>query len=384
MKSTLTAGIFSFGILAAALAQTQKAELGPDVPAFTVRPGYRVDLVGKDLGEVRFLEFGPGGDLYVSQPRAGRIITLRQKDGLWTKVADFSTGKPTTHGMHYFDGWLWFTQSGAVWKARDTTGDGKADEEVKVLDGLPAGGGHWWRSILVTPGGFYTSIGDKGNDTDDTAAGREEIWKYSLDGKTSTLFASGLRNTEKLRLRPGTDELWGCDHGSDNWGAPFREKRGMQPFTDKIPPCEFNHYVQGGFYGHPYVVGNGLPRLEFKDRPDLLELAAKAISPEWCLGAHWAPNGWNFLQSDALGCKGDAVIACHGSWNSTRKVGYRLEHIVFDPVTNKPMGSQSLVSMLSADDKVLGRPCDVAEAADGSLLFSDDSKGRIYRLTAVK
>jgi len=352
------------------------------VPAFTVRPGYKVSLVAQNIGEVRFIEFGEPGTLYVSQPRAGAIITLREKDGMWTKVADFTTGKPTAHGMCYYDGWLWFTQSGVVWKARDKDGDGKADEEVKVLDELPSGGGHWWRSILVTPGGFYTSIGESQNASDESTTDRQKIWKFNLDGSGKTFFASGLRNTEKLRLRPGTDEVWGADHGSDNWGSLFGENKKNQPFTDKVPPCEFNHYVQDGFYGHPFIVGPGVPRLEFKDRPDLLELAGKAISPAWCLGAHWAPNGWNFLASDVLHMKGDALIACHGSWNSTVKVGYRVERVMFDPVTQQPMGSQAIVSCLTPEGQVLGRPCDVAEAPDGSVYFSDDSKGRIYRITA--
>jgi len=366
------------------VSRSAPSQVGPDVPPFTVRPGYRVDLVAQNIGEVRFIEFGKKGTLYVSEPRAGKIITLQEKDGVWTKVADFTADKPTIHGMHYYDGWLWFTQSGAVWKARDTDGDGKADEEIKVVDNLPSGGGHWWRSILVTPDGFYTSIGDTGNITDLTATDREKIWKFSLDGKTKTLFASGLRNTEKLRQRPGSTDIYGADHGSDNWGAPLGQKPGNQPFTDVIPPCEFNHYVQDGFYGHPFIVGPGLPRLEFKDKPDLLDIANKSIPPAWCLGGHWAPNGWNFMTSDALGLKGDAVIACHGSWNSTKKVGYRLEHILFDSVTNLPYGAQCLVSTLGDGGNVLGRPCDVAEAPDGSLYFSDDSKGRIYRLSAVK
>lgn len=361
--------------------QSTTSKLGPDVPPFIVRPGLRVNLVAQNIGQVRFIEFGEKDTLYVSQPLAEDIITLRPQGEGWVKVADFVTKKPWVHGMHYYDGWLWFTQSGAIWKARDTDGDGKADEEVKVVDGLPSGGGHWWRSIVVTPSGFYTSIGDSGNINDETSTDRQKIWKFSLDGTNKTLFSSGLRNTEKLRLRPGTDEVWGADHGSDAYGQTLGEKPPNQPFTDDVPPCEFNLYVQGGFYGHPFIVGDGLPRLEFKDRPDFLELAKKTISPEWCLGAHWAPNGWNFITSDALGFKGDALIACHGSWNSSVKVGYRIERIMFDELTGRPTGRQKLVGLLR-DNEVLGRPCDIAEAPDGSIYFSDDFKGRIYRITA--
>jgi glucose/arabinose dehydrogenase len=353
----------------------------PDVPSFDVRPGYRVDLVAKNIGEVRFIEFGSNGELYVSQPRRGAIITLREVNGQYEKVSDFVTNKPRAHGMHFFDGWLWYAKSGAIWKARDTDGDGMADEDVLVLSGLPEGGGHWWRPILVTEEGFYTSIGDSGNITDETDTDRQKIWFYNLDGTGKTLFASGIRNNEKLRVRPETSEIYGADHGSDNYGALLGEQRGMIPFTDEIPPDEFNLYRSGEFYGHPFVVGNRIPRLEFQGRSDIVELAANTTVPAWNFGAHWATNGWDFLQSDTLGMKGDAVIACHGSWNSTVKVGYRLERLLFDDYTSEIMGSQMLVSTITDNQDVLGRPCDVAERSDGTIFFSDDMMGRIYKMT---
>ncbi len=354
------------------------------VPAFQVRSGYKVTLAASDFGQARFMTLGPNGTLWVSQPGPGTIVTLkRQTDNTYKKIANFTTGKQTVHGMQYVDGWLWFTQSGTIWKARDTDGDGKADEEVKVLDGLPSGGGHWWRSICVTDTGFYTEIGDDGNANDHTGDDREKIWFYNLDGTGKTLWASGTRNTEKLMLRPGTKELWGADHGSDWFGKPLGDDNGNQPFTDRIPPCEFNRYDEGGFYGHPFIMGNGMARLEFKDRPDILDLAKKTILPQWALGAHWAPNGWTFVTSDALGAKGDAFIACHGSWNSSKKVGYRVERILFDPETGTPMGAQYFVSALNAKGDVLGRPVDCTEDTDGSLLFSDDQNNCIFRVSKI-
>ncbi|POA60322.1 hypothetical protein, partial [Pseudomonas sp. GW531-T4] len=80
-----------------------------------------------------------------------------------------------------------------------------------------------------------------------------KIWFYSLDGKTRKVWVTGIRNTEKLRYRPGTSELYGADHGSDWFGAKFGDKEGRQPITDQNPPCEFNYYVEGGFYGHPFL-----------------------------------------------------------------------------------------------------------------------------------
>lgn len=352
------------------------------VPAFWVRPGFKLEIAAENFGEARFLEFGPKGDLYVTQPGKGTISTLREKGGKYTKVADFTTGHKSAHGMHYKDGWLWFTESGAVFKARDKDGDGKADETVTVLEGLP-NGGHWWRSIFVVEDGFFTSIGDPGNITDQTDTDREKIWKYSLDGKTRKLWSSGLRNTEKLRYRPGTTDLYGADHGSDWFGQKFGDKQGNQPITDDIPPCEFNLYKEGAFYGHPFLVGNRIPRPEFQDKADIIELAAKTTVPAWCFGAHWAPNGFAFVDKGGILPQGDAVVALHGSWNSSKPVGYRIEQVMFDDQTGTPMGARMIVGTV-ADGKVLGRPVDVVQAGDGSLLWSDDQTNRIYRIRKTR
>jgi glucose/arabinose dehydrogenase len=122
------------------------------------------------------------------------------------------------------------------------------------------------------------------------------------------------------------------------------------------------------------------------DKPDILDWVNKTAPPAWAFGAHWAPNGFAFLTSDALGpdYKGDAFVAFHGSWNSTTKVGYRVERILFDEVTGEPYGSQRIVSTLAADGRgVLGRPVDCVETKDGSVLFSDDQTRRVYRITAI-
>jgi glucose/arabinose dehydrogenase len=364
-------------------------EIGPGVPAFAVRPGYRVTLVAENIDNLRFMEFDDKGTLYVSQPGRGAIVTLRPgTDGKYTQAAEFVTGRQRVHGMSFHNGWLWFAQSGAIHRGRDTNNDGKADEVVTVLtdEQLPSGGGHWWRSLLVTDQHIFTSIGDSGNITDQRDTDRQKVWRYNLDGSGKTLWASGIRNTEKLRLRPGTSEVWGADHDSDEFGARLREGKKnpntrYDPLTDVMPPCEFNHYEEGKFYGHPFVVGNRIPRLEFYDRPDILELIANTTPPAWSLGAHWAPNGWTFLSKNYFpGHQGDAFIACHGSWNASAPAGYRIERVLFDPATQRPYGAQAVVSTVGSNGEVLDRPVDCVEAPDGTVLFSCDSR-RIFRIS---
>lgn len=249
---------------------------------------------------------------------------------------------------------------------------------------LPSGGGHWWRSILVDDENLYTSIGDAGNaNAQDAESERMKIWHFKPDGSGKELFCGGLRNTEKLQYRPGTKEVWGCDHGSDNWGQSFGETKGNQPITDLNPGEEVNHYQQGKFYGHPFLTANRVPRLEFAKMPGLVDLAAKTEPPEWLGGAHWANNGFTFLKRDYFpDHQGDMFVAYHGSWNSTQRVGYRVQRILFDKQTGKPYGALPIVSTLGADGKtVLARPVDCVELADGSVVFSSDApRGALFRI----
>lgn len=377
------------GVLASAFTPAQIVPSGPKgdgVPNFWVRPGFRVDRMA-DVPNARFLEFGGGDTLFVARPAGGEIVTLRRNaEGTFTRVAAFVSGVPELHSLQFRDGWLWFTGKGFVKRARDTDGDGVADEVVTVLAGLPSGGGHSFRSLLVTDDAIYTSIGDSSNATDETNTERQKIWRFNLDGSAKTLFASGIRNTEKLRLRPGpggvlTDEIYGADHGSDGWGANLGEGNGRQPFTDVIPPDEFNRYEQGKFYGHPFVIGDRIPRFEYMNRSDIVSLGVATTIPAWKFGAHNAPNGFAFssVLSNLSTFGNDAYVALHGSWNSTVKVGYGIQRVMFDTAYGTPFGGQTMVSCLEGQN-VLGRPVDVVEDPNGGLLWTDDMTGRVYRL----
>ncbi len=361
-----------------------------DGPPFWVRPGFKVALVGERLGNARFLAFDDKGNLYMSRPIAGQnysdVVTLKMANGKYVIKNIFVDRLNAAQGLSWHDGWMYISLSQGVIRARDNDGDGKADDIETILKDLAGGSGHWWRSILVTDDAMYTSVGDPSNISDQTDTDREKIFKYSVDGKTRELWSSGIRNTEKLQLRPGTDELWGGDQGSDNFGKDYGQGENggrFQPITDFYPPDEFNHYVKGGFYGHPFIIGNRIPRTEYWNRPDLLDLAGKTITPAWCFGPHWAVDGFTFYTGSQFPAeyKGDAFCGLHGSWNRIVKSGYRIECIRFDKVTGVPYGSQLIVGCLTPQKQVLARPVDVCQAPDGSLLFTSDSNSSIYRIT---
>lgn len=370
-----------------AVSAQSKREVNPNI---WVREGYQLSIVQSDIQQPRFLQFDDNGTLFVSLPDKGIIKSCVDKDGdgYYETVTDFVSGHPQVHGMQWVNGWLWFAESGAIFRARDTNGDGKADQTVTVIKegALPKGGGHWWRSILLHNGRIYTSIGCSGNIDDDTPTERLKIWSFKEDGSDKKLYCGGLRNTEKLIIRPGTDEIWGMDHGSDNMGEHLERRNKNEtrrPITDWNPPCEMNNYVQDGFYGHPYITGNRMPRHEYEDRKDIIDWAAKTIPPAWATPAHNAPCAMLFYQGNQFpqSLKGDAFVAYHGSWNRSERGGYRVTHVLFED--GKPYGEQRYVDFLNKSGDFFGRPVDVIEAKDGSLLITDDWDHKIYRLSYI-
>ena len=384
-------------VMSTSLASAQEASAAgaSKVPAFTVRPGYKVTLAAESLGEARFMATAPTpGDLLLSQPNAGKILTLRDtdNDGTYETRVTFVENEKAVHSMFVKDGWVWFTSSeqGVIKKARDTTGDGIADETVVVTSDLPRGGGHATWGVAVGVDRVFVAVSDPGNMTEEP--GRNTIYSFKLDGSDKQVFATGLRNTLKLQFRVThdgklTDEIWGADHGSDWFGRPFGDRQGNQPITDLNPPDELNHYTQGAFYGHPFIVGNRIPRQEYVGkRDDLHELAGKTTPPALAYGAHWASNGFAFLSSDYFpGHKGDLVQAFHGSWNSSRRVGYCVSRVFFDPMTGLPAGIWTIVDGITpSGDNFLTRPVDVVELPSGELLFTDNQAQRIYRISKAE
>jgi glucose/arabinose dehydrogenase len=416
-----------------------------DEPAWVkdlvVRPGYAVTLAADNLVGVRHLESDGAGRIYASRPYAppaqgerrstnGEILCLRDRDGdgyfEWRET--FVTGPVTLHGLCFVpdapldgkpvppgSGTLWYSTSGSIWKARDSDGDGKADLNIEVVKegSLPSGGANWWRSVVVVDGRLYTSIGDTANITDESESERQKIWSFSLDGADKRLFASGLRSTEKLRARPGskagTALLWGADQGSDWFGRVLGEKPGEggtgQPFSERYPPDEINVYVEGGHYGHPFLVGDRVPRPEFSSKSDLVTWAAKTTVPAHNLPAHAGAGGFCFLdpvisarfaarpgviptESSKTGPAMDMIVACHGSWSTTEPSGYSLERVLFDQVEDRPIGHVTLVrGVVKGKDgkwRPLIRPADVVHAADGTVLFSCDMNGLILRVSGVR
>lgn len=356
---------------------------GAGVPDLWVRPGFKIDVVAKEPG-ARFLVGHESGLVFVSVTSKNKIVVYRLSQGKMIPSGDFLTSAPGVHGMQVVGDWLYYTQPDRIGRVKITPGSPTPGVNETVLTSETIGdgnGGHWWRSILVDGDTIYTSTGDPSN-ISDPGNEREKILAVNARSKERKLFSSGLRNTEKLVFQPGTKEIWGLDHGSDWFGQPVGDKKGRQPITDYNPSEELNHYIQDGFYGHPYIVGNRVPRYEATQRPDLMDLAERTIPPAYAIPAHSAGNGMIFYTGTMFPeMKGDVIACFHGSWNRSVRSGYSVGRILFDNVTKQPIGLSPLVVTLDANGNAVERPVDSLQLQDGSILFSSDATGNIFRLT---
>ena len=234
------------------------------------------------------------------------------------------------------------------------------------------GGGHWTRSLLLSPDktklyigvGSLTNIADKGMGPEQ---GRAAIHELDLASGKSRIFASGLRNPVGLAWEPRTAMLWTVVNERDGLG-------------DETPPDYLTSVRDGGFYGWPYCYWGKT----VDDRvPQDPEAVARAITPDYALGGHTASLGLCWLPAGMLpGFPEGMVIGQHGSWNRSTLSGYK---VIFVPFENgRPAGPPRdiLTGFLAPDERSsFGRPVGVALGPDGSLLVADDVGNAIWRVT---
>ncbi len=179
-----------------------------------------------------------------------------------------------------------------------------------------------------------------------------------------------MRNSVGFDWNPVTGELWFTDNGADRMG-------------DDIPPDELNRVRhQGQHFGFPYRGGKGIPLTGYENVAPPIETTPAEVAFQ----AHTSNLGIDFYQGDMFppSYKNDAFVAQHGSWNRSEPVGYRLMRIRFDEAGNAIGKEVFADGWLASDGTVYGRPVDMEELPDGSLLVSDDHAGLIYRITYEK
>jgi len=371
-------------------------------------PGLQVAAFAAGLDHPRWLYVLPNGDVLVAEtnsppkpedgkgirgfaqgllmgragatvPSPNRILLLRDTRG--TGVADqktvFLKGLNSPFGMALVGNDLYVADTDAVLKFAYTPGATSiATPGTKVVD-LPAGliNHHWTKNIIASADGttLYASVGSNSNVGDNglaAEAGRAAIWKINLRTGSHRIFASGIRNPVGMGWEPTSGALWTSVNERDEIGS------------DLVP--DYMTSVQdGGFYGWPYsYYGQHVDVRVKEQRPDLV---ARAIKPDYALGAHTASLGLTFAKGDAAlppAYADGAFVGQHGSWNRKPFSGYK---VIFVPFAGgKPSGPavDVLTGFLTADGKAQGRPVGVTIDSQGALLVADDVGNKVWRVTA--
>ena len=337
-------------------------------------PGFHIGVFAQNLGAPRMIAVNGDGWVYITVPKKGEVLCLRDtnSDGRADVVKVATHNLPMVHGITLQKNRIFLAAPKSVWSA--TLNDGVISNLQLIIGDLPSGGRHPLRTAGVGPeGSLYISIGSSCNACEESDSLYATIAKSDRNGKNLTVFASGLRNTIGFGWHPQTAQMWGMDQGVDERG-------------DNTPPEELNLLEQGHNYGWPYVYGQrildtvlGMPQKTNLTKEELLR---KTTPPVLTYQAHSSPIGLVFYGARQFPSKyhDGAFVAFHGSWNRKPAVGYKICFIRFE--NGQPKQIEDFVTgFLSADGKTqFGRPAGVAVTGDGSLLFSDDANGVVYRV----
>jgi glucose/arabinose dehydrogenase len=351
-----------------AFAETDR-QLEQQMLARTKAPtGFKLSLFASNVDNARLMVETSTGDLIVSSRKQTVHLVRGDKngDGRADGVKPLLTGLNQPHGLLLDDGWLYIAEEHQVSRISfDAKRGAVSGQREIVLSGLPDDGGHSTRTIKKGPDGWiYVAIGSSCNVCIERHPWRAALIRFQPNAPKNTkpeIVATGLRNTVGFDWQPKTNALFGVDNGRDWLG-------------DDFPPCELNRIEAGKFYGWPYRNGMNVPDPDFGN-----QFNGQAEPPVLGFDAHVAPLSIHFLRHQKTPTlNGLALVAQHGSWNRSVKQGYRIVAVRFD-ATGKATREPFLSGFLHKG-KVIGRPVDVLERRDGSILISDDYADAIWML----
>lgn len=367
--------VLSFASVAVSIAVSAAA---PDAAAgdavsktVTVPKGFKIEEYAR-VPNARTMVIVPELDAILVGTRGPNIYAItgfssgRKTD---RRVVRVRNDRDVANGIDWRDGWLYVAEQPRVVRIRARSVAELAAAEPEILfDGLPDDSWHGWRYARFGPDGqLYISVGVPCNicRTEDLTG---TIVRMPATGGRPEIYAEGVRNSVGFDFQPGTNVLHFTDNGADNMG-------------DDVPPDELNRAPRKGlWFGFPHYGGGSARTDQFRGE----KLPRPATYPVVEFNAHVAALGISFYRGQQFPAayRNDAFVAQHGSWNRTVPDGYRVMRVMFDPGTAKVGGAEIFASgFLRPNGDTWGRPVDVKELPDGSILVSDDFRGAIYRIS---
>lgn len=359
----------SLGIMASpVLADRASAEA--NLHKLNMPDGFHVEVYAEVPG-ARQMAFGQSTGTVFVGTRGNKVYAVvdrdkdRKADEVVTMLDDLKVG----NGVAMYQGNLYVAEQHRIARYAapgfDLSLPFKQMREV-IFDDLPDKAHHGWRYLDFGPDGkLYVSVGAPCNICD--VSGYEgSILRMNPDGSDPEVYAYGVRNSVGIDFHPETGELYFTDNNVDMMG-------------DDKPAGELNAAPKPGMhFGFPYYAGGEARHPDWQDKQPPQEVTFPAVEFQ----AHTASLGFKFYTGKMFPEEyhGDAIIAQHGSWNRSEPVGYKLERVTFDE-HYQVSGHETFIDGWLVDGEAWGRPTDVLELPDGSLLVSDDYNGVIYRVS---
>lgn len=337
--------------------------------------GFKIEVFAEGVDGARSMAMGDDGTLFVSTRNEKTVYALQDLDGdHWAeKVMTLDSTLETPNGVAFRNGDLYVAEVNRLLKYSNIEQQLNNPPEPEVIyDDYPTEFHHGWKYIAFGPDDkLYVPVGAPCNICDSTDVDERyaTITRMDPDGSNREIFAHGVRNTVGFTWHPETDELWFTDNGRDMMG-------------DDVPPCELNRASEiGQHFGYPHCHGGTIADPEFGDGHP----CADYVAPVQALGAHVAPLGIKFYTGNMFpqAYKGRVFMAEHGSWNRSKKVGYRITMVTLSG--NEAVSYEPFIDGWLNDEsqEQFGRPVDVLFLEDGSMLISDDFADAIYRVSYV-
>lgn len=337
----------------------------PKLEELKLPPGYKISVYAHPVKNARSLTLGSDGTVYVGTRSEGNVYALlpdKNGDGRSDETVTIAKGLNMPNGVAFKDGALYIAEVSQVSVIKDITKNLRSAKLEKFGAKFPHDEHHGWKFIAFGPDGWlYVPVGAPCNICNKNENLYAAIHKVSPDGKKRELVAKGVRNTVGFDWQPGTNDFWFTENGRDWMG-------------DEQPPCELNRLEKAGaHYGYPFCHGTNVLDPEFGKGKSCKDY----VAPKFEFTAHAAPLGMRFMKNEKL--KNSVLVAEHGSWNRSELVGYQVTKI---EVNGKNAGkAEPFITGFKNGKSVWGRPVDVLELPDGSILVSDDVANAVYRVT---
>jgi glucose/arabinose dehydrogenase len=314
-----------------------------------------------------------------AEPSANRITLLREAhDGVAAERHTFMQGLNSPIGMALVGNSFYVADSDALIVVPYKTGDSEITVTPTKVTDLPAGAinHHWTKSLVASNDGgkLYVGVGSNSNAGENGIAAERErnaVWEIDPATGTHRIFASGLRNPVGLAWQPQTQVLWVSVNERDELG-------------DHVPPDYMTGLKDGAFYGFPFSYYG--QHVDQRVKPQNPELVAKAIQPDYALGAHTASLGlcWSANSTLPYPFRNGMFVGQHGSWNRKTRSGYKVVFVPFHDGIPEGLPIEVLGGFLDAKGRAQGRPVGVAIDRNGSLLVADDVGNTVWRVSSAR